>query len=62
MFDYKTLKEAMDDAERFLHKARAAQRILLPLAGGYSDSGSKEVGACKRASMDLTRALVPLRH
>ena len=60
MFDKKTLEEAISEAERFLHTARVAESILPPQ--GYNISGTKEVGACKRASMDLTRALVPLRH
>ena len=60
MFDKKTLEEAMREADRFLLKARTAKRSLPP--EGYGISGSKEVAACKRASMDLTRALVPLRH
>ena len=60
MFDKKTLEEAMREAERFLGKARTAKRSLPPI--GYEISGTKEVAACKRASMDLTRALVPLRH
>lgn len=56
-----TICDAIREAERFLDKAESA------LAKLQSDSmvyivGSKETAAMKRASMDLTRALVEIRR
>jgi len=54
------LKIAVNEAQRFLAAAREWEKrikedrfVLI--------SGSKEGGACKRASLDLTRALANLR-
>ena len=52
------LFEAMTEARRFLKKAEAAMRVLEV----YELSSSKETGACRRASMDLTRSLAELRR
>ena len=54
------VKAAMADARRFLLvalealEAHAADTNWMP--------GSKESGACKRASMDLTRSLARMRR
>jgi hypothetical protein len=53
---------ARTEAERFLRKADA---LLGTLEAGYKDygfSGSKQSAACKRASLDLTRALAVMRR
>lgn len=61
----KKLKIAVDEAKRFLEKAKA-----LPdpepytsehMKGIMYDNFPKQQGAIKRASMDLTRALADLR-
>ncbi len=45
------LNEAIREAERFLERARAYK----------IEEGPAQSGACRRASMDLTRALAALR-
>lgn len=63
--DRKKLKAAVDEAERFLARAKA-----LPKPAPYECHGStfthdnfpKQQGAIMRASMDLTRALADLRR
>jgi hypothetical protein len=52
------LFEAMTEARRFLKKGEAAMEVLKT---GELWS-SKETGACRRASMDLTRSLAELRR
>jgi hypothetical protein len=52
-----SLKIAMEEAERFL---RAARKIKTDTRFDSIDA-SKESGAVRRASMDLTRALAELR-
>ena len=53
---------AMVEAIRFINAARAWREALLRVDKlGYHFSRSKEGGACKRASMDLTRSLAELR-
>ena len=54
------LTDAMKEAERFLVKAEVACHSLRTDKFAYM-SGTKETGACRRASMDLTRALAELR-
>ena len=53
------ITNAMEEAVRFLDSAKEwkVQLENVPL----SEFGSKEGGACKRASMDLTRSLAELR-
>ena len=46
------IKEAVREAKRFIEKAKTVRADWRP---------SKEAGALKRASMDLTRALAELR-
>ena len=53
------LKAAMIEAERFIKKADIA--ICALEDDHYKSFGSKETGAAKRASMDLTRALSEMR-
>ncbi len=50
---------AMFEARRFLKKAETAMKRFND--DKYAEFGSKETGAAKRASMDLTRALAELR-
>ncbi len=54
-----SLIEAMEETQRFLTAARLAQKRLKD--DKYSHFGSPETAACRRASMDLTRALAKLR-
>ena len=54
------LIDAMEEANRFLKKAGGALKRLED--DKYASiSGSKETGACRRASLDLTRSLARLR-
>lgn len=54
------INRALEEAERFIVKARAArERLREDEMVEYC--GSKETGAVRRASMDLTRALAALR-
>jgi hypothetical protein len=54
----KNVKEAMDEAKRFVKRAVD----WLALDNQYKGiSGTKEGGALRRSSMDLTRALANLR-
>ena len=56
------LETAMDEAERFLSAAnRLKQEFHIKhIEGG--EVSKKESAACKRASLDLTRALSALRR
>ena len=54
-----SLKVALAEAERFLRAARIAAKAL---QSPISYAGGKETAACKRASMDLTRALADIRR
>jgi len=61
---YKSIEAALHEAERFSTVARAAMMRLKeegrvnisPFTGPY-----KETAACRRASLDLTRALTEMR-
>ena len=57
---YSALEDSIEDAERFIIKAKKAKRVLV--SNEYAWVGTKETGAVKRASMDLTRALVSVRN
>ena len=50
---------AMTEAKRFLERAKAYQEFMKSDPG---ICGSKQGGALRRASMDLTRALADLRR
>jgi len=56
-----TLSEAINEADRFIGKARIARARLNAIKTKYHGRPSKEAAAVKRASMDLTRALADLR-
>ncbi|MPS58848.1 MAG: hypothetical protein E2594_17020 [Pseudomonas sp.] len=62
------VEEAVEEAKRFLARAETwlhAERELQAkqlISRGYSHNNPKESGALKRSSMDLTRALVPIRE
>lgn len=53
------LKAAIDEADRFLLRAKELHKVATNY-GGYH-SNPIEQGAVRRASMDLTRALATLR-
>lgn len=55
------LCEAISEAERFIQKAEFAI-LRLSTDDIATITGCKEMAAAKRASMDLTRALVELRR
>lgn len=60
----KTMNEAKKEATRFLHKVAEVEAKMKEL-GEHSQTvfyGSKETGALRRASLDLTRALAKLRR
>ena len=59
-FKLKNLTDAVIEAERFIKKANAAIDKLK--SDSLAEYGSKETAAAKRASMDLTRALVAVRN
>lgn len=63
---YGDLSRCIDEAQRFIRAAKNAQdRIKREAANfkpdSYAIGGSRETGAVRRASMDLTRALADLR-
>ena len=56
------LQVAIIEAKRFLAKAQAATvRMEVDKEMTFTFQGTKEDAACKRASMDLSRALSDLR-
>jgi hypothetical protein len=56
------LRVAIEEAERFISKARVALKACEgEIASRYNSASLKEVSAAKRASMDLTRCLVFVR-
>lgn len=57
-FRLKQIETAIVDAQRFLKTAEDWKTKIIEMGDIYS---SKEGGSCKRASMDLSRSLVPLR-
>lgn len=73
-----SLQEAIAEAERFLQKADEAEKQIVadwkrdneiakqegikPMNPLTYSGGGREVAACKRASMDLSRALTNLRR
>ncbi len=54
------LFEAMTEARRFLKKGEEALKRFKE--DKYAEFGTKETGAVRRASMDLTRSLAELRR
>ncbi len=59
MLTNEKLSEAILEAERFIAKAQKAQLAIID--NKWAVYGSKETGAVRRASMDLTRTLAELR-
>jgi len=55
------IKEARDEAKRFIKACSMALYRLERERRSYFLVGVAESGACRRASMDLTRALAKLR-
>jgi len=61
------INDAIEEAERFLKKAKAARKQAEVLCKEYPTdkylwiSSGAVAAACKRSSMDLSMALVPLR-
>lgn len=55
-----TLDEAMDEAARFIARAKIARRAMHD-SGGITDYPSVATAAVRRSSMDLTRSLAKLR-
>ena len=68
--NHTTLKTAISEAERFLDRARRAERsfqieewpVTAPGQPTYYSTDTTATAAVKRASMDLTRALADLRR
>ena len=60
--DYTTLNEAIDCAEKFIRRAKEVHDNLGDLVNSeYEHYSTAKIAAMKRASMDLTKSLVPLR-
>lgn len=55
------LEDAVEEARRFIAKAAEVRPPRDDRMSPYAEPGP-EVAACKRASMDLTRALAKLRR
>ncbi len=55
------IQKALEECQRFMVKASAALHDF-DQNRCVAYSGSKATGACRRASMDLTRALAELRR
>jgi hypothetical protein len=55
------ITQAVREAKRFLDRHKAFAESLQQTPHGYAVFGSKESGALRRASMDLTRALAEMR-
>ena len=56
------IRNAIAEAERFLDRARDALNASICPYDSNSITPSKESGALRRASMDLTRALADMRR
>lgn len=56
------IKEAEFEARRFLARVAEAREALDDVERNVSICGSKETGALRRASLDLTRALAAMRR
>ena len=53
------IKDAISEAKRFIDRAEKALTDFK--TNEYAGNGTAATGACKRASMDLTRALADMR-
>lgn len=61
----KNVYEAKKEAERFLKRVadlEKSQGVFTKMGGGQETQSSKETGAVKRSSMDLTRSLSKMRN
>lgn len=56
------ITEAIAEAKRFIHRAEVLQARRKKDTWLKQWDASREGGACRRASMDLTRALADLRR
>lgn len=56
------IRNAMSEAERFLDRAKDALNASICRYNPNGIMPSKESGALRRASMDLTRALADMRR
>ena len=56
------LREAVDEAKRFIKKAQEALVLQGERGAKYWGEPTSEKAAAKRSSMDLTRALAKFRH
>jgi hypothetical protein len=57
-----TLQDAVQEAERFLERARTLQELVKKNPRWGMSAQRSASGAVRRASMDLTRALTKLRR
>ena len=57
--NHETIEAAIKESERFILTARVALARLEAEAKNYPST--KETAACRRASLDLTRALADMR-
>lgn len=57
-----TLKVCIEEAERFLKRAKELEEVAGDKYWGYYCCHPKEQAAVLRSSMDLTRALADLRQ
>lgn len=55
------ITQAVREAKRFLEKHKEYAESLSQTEHGYGIFGTKQSGALRRASMDLTRALAEMR-
>ena len=60
MFNVISITASIEEAEKFLIRAKDAR--VKVFEKGYTGVGNKVTGACRRSSMDLTRALADLRR
>lgn len=58
-----TVEKARNEAGRFIDKVNAAFNIIVTTQSrDWPVTGTKETGAVRRASLDLTRALAKMRR
>jgi len=62
MMNRDLIETAKKEAHRFIDRVRAYEKRLKSEENRMTISGSREGGALRRASMDLTRALADLRR
>ena len=57
--DVNSIIKIEQECKRFLGTAKKAKEVIIAMP--MSKYGCKETGACRRASLDLTRALAEFR-